>query len=157
MMVAVLLSILLAFVASYLVGMHRYDAKFRKGELGSVQLDRLADSIRTDIRQSNSVSLPADRVLLVAMPDGREIRYELTAEGCRRTEGEPRDTASKVDLFRIQPVASWILEVGPAGRRLLNVVTLRANDKVPRKPSKVLLLVHAALGADLVQQPSDAN
>jgi prepilin-type N-terminal cleavage/methylation domain-containing protein len=157
MMVAALLSMLLAFVASYLVGMHRYDAKFRKGELNSMQLNRLADSVRTDIRLSSAVSLADDQVLLVAMLDGHEIRYELVAEGCRRSAGNPNDAATRFDLFRVPLASAWMLEVGPPGRRPLQVVSLRSKERVPGQPSRVLLLVHAALGADLIQQPSEAN
>jgi hypothetical protein len=154
--VVVLLSMLLAMVVSFLVGLHRYDAKFRRSELSSAQLARLAEIIRTDIRQATAVTLLNDRALLVTTPGSTEIRYEIGAEGCRRTVSKPA-TQTMSDVFRIESSESWTLETVELGRKQLQIVSLRAEDKTAGEPETVTLLVQAALGADRVPGAPNTN
>jgi hypothetical protein len=155
--VVVLLSMLLAMVVSFLVGLHRYDAKFRRSELSSAQLARLAETIRADIRQATAVTLPNDRTLLVTIPGSTEIRYEIGAEGCRRTVNKPAETQALSDIFRIESSKSWTLETGEFGRKQLQIVSLYAEAKTAGGPKSVTLLVQAALGADRVPGETNTN
>jgi prepilin-type N-terminal cleavage/methylation domain-containing protein len=157
LVVVALLSMLLAFVTSFLVGLHRYDVKFRKGELRRAQLARLTETIRSDIRQGSTVSLPTDQSLLVTTSDGRETRYEIIQEGCRRTASELGVVPPMVDVFRIGPAESWTLDTGPPGRRPLYVVTVRSKKKAGGAPGTVSALVQAALGADDIRMADNTN
>jgi prepilin-type N-terminal cleavage/methylation domain-containing protein len=157
LVVVALLSMLLAFVTSFLVGLHRYDVKFRKGELRRAQMARLTETIRSDIRQGSTVSLPTDQILLVTTSDGREIRYEIIQEGCRRTASELGVVPPMVDVYRIGPAESWTLNTGPPGRQPLYVVSLRSKKKTEGVPGSVSALVQAALGADDIRTADNAN
>ena len=150
MLVVALLSILLSFVLSFLVSLQRYDAKLRNHGLRSEQLSRLAETIRSDIRQAITVSSPAKQTLRMESSDGRLVQYELTPEGCRRTVNGPDNVAASADLYRIGPADSWTIETGPAGRRPLHVVSLASKRKVASEPVNTPLLVQAALGADAI-------
>lgn len=154
--VVALISILLAFVTSFIVGLHQYDSKFRKDGVRRAQLARMAETIRTDIRQASAVSLPTGQTLLVSTEGGREIRLKIVPEGIRRTVSEP-GAAPSADLFRIGPIESWSIDTGPPGRRPLSIVSLRDKRKVDSEPATVALLVQAAIGADRTQGTSDAN
>jgi prepilin-type N-terminal cleavage/methylation domain-containing protein len=148
MTVVALTSILLSVAIAFLIGLQRFDAKLRDGDVHADRLAELAELIRTDIRQAYSVSLPTNQSLLIATSTGRQIQYDLTPEGCRRTMDDAGGATSTTDLYRIDPAESWTLETGPPGRRTLHVVRLYAKNETGEQPVRTKLLVQAALGAD---------
>jgi prepilin-type N-terminal cleavage/methylation domain-containing protein len=146
--VVALTSILLSVVISLLIGLQRYDAKLRDGDVRADRIAGLAEAIRTDIRMANSVLLPTNQSLLITTSAGRQIQFDLTEEGCRRMVNDRGGAMPTTDLYRIGPSESWTLATGPPGRRTLYVVELLAKHSTKDEPARVKLLVQAALGAD---------
>ncbi len=150
-MVAVaLLTIVMGVVISLLVSLRQWDRRLRDGNTRVEQGLRLADRLRTDIRQSTDVSLPTKDALVITSTGNKQTRYELAPEGCLRTVGAGDAATSSRDLFSIGRAASWSLEPGPPGRLPMFIVSLhRANaaDEQPVRPAPIV--VCAALGADL--------
>jgi hypothetical protein len=104
--------------------------------------------IRTDIRAADDVSLAAQTVLLIEAPNEREIRYELTALGCKRIVNEPGRGKPSVDFYAVGPALSWSLEQGPSGRLPLYIASLQRSIATKKQSAAMPFFVYAALGAD---------
>jgi prepilin-type N-terminal cleavage/methylation domain-containing protein len=149
-MVVVTLSSLVAGIAiSMLVTLQRWDARLRDHGVRSDQWLRLAESLRTDIRRGEEVSLPSDRSLRVRLAEGGYVLYELMEAGCQRSIHAADDARPTRDLFAVGGAWEWTLENGPKGTRPLYVVALRSTaGRQEGESRRTPLLVHAALGAD---------
>ena len=159
MVVVGLSSVLLGVVVTMLIGVRQWDRKFRNHGVHSDQLARLSSSIRADARRASDVSLPNANTLVVTAADKSQTRYELAADGCRqiikRTVDGPDEQAN---LFTIGPAESWALEHGAAGRLPATIVSLTGTQSDKSAPDSVLLLVCAAIGADLpAPKPASAS
>jgi type II secretory pathway pseudopilin PulG len=140
-------SILAGVVLSLLVGLRDWDRSMRRRSVYNEQLARLGETLRTDIRRASEIALPMARAIVIRSTNEQEIRYELSADGCRRMVTIPGDPTPRTDVFAVGPTTSWTLEPGPSGRRPLFAVTLhraRPNDKGPVAP----LVVYATTGTD---------
>jgi hypothetical protein len=147
-------------VISLLVSLRQWDRRLREGSARIEQALRLAQTMRTDIRQGTNVSLPAKDTLVITSNGNTETRYELAADGCRRTVGIADKAATTRDLFSIGNASIWSLENGPPGRRRMIIVSFDRSDAADDRPARpVPLLVYAALGADLptMEPATDAS
>jgi hypothetical protein len=143
-----LASVVMGVVISLVVVLMQKDRQVRLFAVQSDRHNQLAEALRTDIRRADELSLVAPTVLVVRVPDEREMRYEITAGGCRRIVAEPGQRKPRVDFYAVGPAAAWSLKKGPPGRRPLYIATLQrtsATKKLPETP----FFVYAALGADL--------
>ena len=151
MVVITVSSVILAMAVALAVSLKQADRNLRLHGVQNARLIELAERLRSDIRQGSDVSQPVGGVLLVSTARGGQLRYELTADGCVRSESSSDAAKSRSDLFSIGSADSWTLEEGPPGRRRLLMVTL--NRPQPEVATKGLrrtpLMVYAALGADL--------
>jgi hypothetical protein len=155
MVVTAVSTVIMGAVIFLAIALKQRDHAVRKLAVESERQSELAETLRSDIRLASDVSLPAETLLVVTAPDGRQMRYELAASGCRRTVVEPGVTAPRVELFLVGAAALWELDNGPAGRRPLRIVTLRRPvATVDARASGMPLLVYAALGADLPPAPT---
>lgn len=147
--VIVLSTLVLGVVVTLLAGLGRFDRSLREGWVRNAQVDRLSETLRADIRRAADVTLAADGTLVVTEPGGDVLtRYELVPEGCLRTI-EVASQRESIDLFTVGRAESWSLDVGPAGRRPMLVITLqRSDDPEGRQASFMPLFMCAALGAD---------
>lgn len=150
-MVVVTLSILiLGLATSLFVAVQRRDFRIRGFAVEWERHAALVEQLRIDLRGATRASLADKGVLLVEQPGSRQIRYELSASGCRRSAQEPGQTTPRVEMFAVSRADAWTLEPGPPGRRQMFVVSLRRGERSEAPVgTKAPLLVYAALGADL--------
>jgi prepilin-type N-terminal cleavage/methylation domain-containing protein len=145
--VVALTSILFGVAMSLLLGLRDWDRSMRRQSVQNEQLVRLGDALRTDIRQAADVSLQSDEAVVIRDYNQKQIRYELTPEGCRRIVTTPGDAQPLTDLFAVGPAMSWTLEPGAPGKRPLFAVTLH-RASLDNEKRTAPLLVHAIVGAD---------
>jgi prepilin-type N-terminal cleavage/methylation domain-containing protein len=153
LVVVALASIVMSVIVAMFVALIQKDRQVRLFGLHSERQGDLAETIRTDIRAAEDVSLVAQTVLLVEAPDERETRYELTAGGCKRIVSEPGMKNPSVDFYAIGPALGWSLQQGPSGQRPLYIASLHRSTEMEKHATVVPFFVYAALGADL----PDAN
>lgn len=147
MVVVALTSILCGVAMSLLIELRDWDRNMSRQSIQNEQLLRLSEVMRTDIRQAAEVSLSSEEAIVIRSPNEKQIRYELTPEGCRRIETTSGDSKSLSDLFAVGRATSWTLEPGAPGNRPLFAVTLYRTSPDNEKRTAPLL-VHAAVGAD---------
>jgi len=145
--VVALTSILFGVAMSLLLGLRDWDRSMRRQSVQNKQLVRLGEALRTDIRQAADVSLPSDDAIVIRNSNQKQIRYEWTPDGCRRTVTTPGDAQALIELFAVGPAMSWKLEPGAPGKRLLFAATLHSTSPDNEKRAAPLL-VHAIVGAD---------
>jgi prepilin-type N-terminal cleavage/methylation domain-containing protein len=147
-------SLLMGIVVSLMLGLKQWDRVSRTNSVRSEQLLRLAGVLRTDIRAGRDVLVSVEGPLVVMTASGEQLRYELGADGCRRTVVAPGDAAPRTDLFAIGQAANWIVERKATSRRPLVAVTLAnaAAEGERGGPRLLPFLVCAAMGADLVER-----
>ena len=147
MVVVALTSILFGVAISLLVGLRDWDRNMRRHSIQNEQLMRLGEVMRADIRQAAEVSLLSENAVVIRSSDEKQVRYELSPEGCRRIVTVSGATKPLTDLYAVGPATSWTLEPGAPGKRPLFAVTLHRTS--PDNERRVApLLVHAAVGAD---------
>src|SRR5688500_16633013 len=66
--------VVLGAATSLLVGLHRWNYRFRDQAVRAEQLALLSETIRSEIRSATDVSLPAKESLLITGTDERTIR-----------------------------------------------------------------------------------
>jgi hypothetical protein len=142
--------VVLGAATSLLVGLNRWNYRFRDQAVRAEQLALLSETIRSEIRDATDVSLPARDSLRIAGPDERTIRYTLTPAGCERTVQVGDDPVESRDLFRVGENLVWKLEPVAADAPLTVIVTLERND---RDAAATQLLIAATRGADLELAP----
>jgi hypothetical protein len=150
-------AVLLGVVISLAVSLQHWDSRFRDHAVQNDQLTRLTESIRSDIRRANDVSLPNKNQLAISTANGIAIRYEIQPEGCRRVTKQPGATAERTELFTIKPDAFWTIERETAGRRPAIVVSLQEPGADAITTGLTQMLVYAALGADVPDEPIIEN
>ena len=146
LIVTTLVSILMAVVGTLAVHLRQWDRHVRDHSQHDTQLTNLAETIRADIRLATSITQPEKKILAITGPDGRQIRYELQPDGCRRTLKFPGDST---ELFAIGPANSWKLETATPGRRPAYTVSLERSDSDQATSQPVPFFVYAAVGGDL--------
>ena len=67
----------MSVVGTLAVHLRQWDRHVRDHSQHGNQLTNLAETIRADIRRATSVTLPEKKIVAIAGPDSREIRYEL--------------------------------------------------------------------------------
>jgi prepilin-type N-terminal cleavage/methylation domain-containing protein len=149
MVVVSLSSVLLGVVITVAVGLQQWDSRFREHAVHGDQLARLAEAIRSDIRQATDVSLPGKDVLAIAAANGIKISYEIRPEGCQRMTKRFDAASQPGELFTIGPVSHWKVEREAGGRRPAVVISLEAPGADEFKTGPTQMLVYATLGADL--------
>lgn len=149
LVVVALSSIVMSVTVAVLVAIIQKDRQVRQFGVHSERQGDLAEMIRTDIRRADDVTLPAPTVILIEIPDEREIRYELTAGGCKRIASEPGTGKPRVDFYAVGPAVAWSLTQGPSGRLPLYITSLHRSTKIENQSPAMPFFVYAALGADL--------
>ena len=144
--VVALASILCGVAMSLLIGLRDWDRNMRQQSIQNEQLMRLSEMMRTDIRLAAEVSLPSNDAIIIRDSNQKQIRYELTPEGCHRIVTLP-DAKPLADLFAVGRATTWTLEPGAPGNRPLFAVTLHRPSPDNEKRAAPLL-VYAAVGAD---------
>jgi type II secretory pathway pseudopilin PulG len=147
MIVVAMTSILCGVAISLLLGLRDWDRDMRRQSMQSEQAMRLCEAMRTDIRQAAEVLQPSEDAVVIRSPNEKEIRYEITPEGCRRVVTTSNSAKPLTDLFSVGPAKSWALEPGAPGKRPLFAVTLHPVSPDNEKHTAPLV-VHAAVGAD---------
>jgi prepilin-type N-terminal cleavage/methylation domain-containing protein len=153
MVVVAISSVLLGVAISLVVGLQHWDRRFRDHALTGEHLARLSEAIRTDIRNASNVTLSVDTTLVVATHD-REIRYELRPEGCLRVVKQLVGATERSELFTFGSAPSWELKRGTPGRRPIIIVSLQRPGAKETDSIVTLLMVYAAMGADLPRTAS---
>lgn len=158
-MVAVaLLTIVMGVVVSLLISLRQRDRRLRDSNKRAEQTLRLAEAMRSDIRRATDVSRPTRNILIIDFGGETQARYELAADGCRRSVEIEDQSVTSRDLYSIGPAVAWSLENGPPGRRPMIIVTLDNTDGAyDRQSPAVPLVVYAALGADLPNGKSESD
>jgi type II secretory pathway pseudopilin PulG len=158
-MVAVtLLALIMGVVLALFVGLRKRDRAFREQDEQIRQSLRLVETLRRDIRQSTSVTLPAANSLLIASTSDREIKYTLTPDGCERQSSHHGGADMSRDLFAIGTGGTWTFEQGPPGRKPLAIVAVKLKKTSEEQPDGFPAVVCAAIGADAqpAALPNDA-
>jgi prepilin-type N-terminal cleavage/methylation domain-containing protein len=147
-------SLLMGVVVSLMLGLKQWDRVSRATSVRNEQLLRLAGTLRTDIRGGSDVLLSVEGPLVVMTASGEQLRYELGADGCRRTVIAPGGAGPRTDLFAIGKASNWIVERKAPGRRPLVAVTLESPAAKDGTAERRLLpfLVCAAVGADRAER-----
>ena len=153
MVVVALSSLLMGVAISLGIALKQADRGMRQADLRSDRWGALAETLRADIRQAVDVSRASAKSLVVSMPDGRDVRYEVGQDGCERIVMSPGEPRAGKDLFEVGPADAWELEAGTTGRHRLLIVTMErlalSQRQKPTTRRSVPLVVYAALGADL--------
>jgi type II secretory pathway pseudopilin PulG len=149
MVVVTLVSILLSVIGTLAIRLRQLDRQVRDRIQHGNQLALLAATIRGDVRQATSVTLPAKNIVAISGSDNRDIRYELQSAVCRRIVKSPGETSPKLDTFTIGPAESWKLETAAPGRRPAYTITLEPSDSGKVTFRSAPFFVYAALGIDL--------
>lgn len=148
MIVVAMTSILCGVAISLLLGLREWDRDMRRQSMQSEQLMRLCDAMRTDIRQAAEVLQPSeDAVVIRSSSNEKQIRYEISSEGCRRIVTTSESAKPLTDLFAVGPAKSWTLEPGAPGKRPSFAVTLHPL-RLDNKKHAAPLVVYAAVGTD---------
>jgi prepilin-type N-terminal cleavage/methylation domain-containing protein len=160
MLVVIALSSLVFGIAiSLMLSMQKFDRHRVTNNSSNEQLLRLADTLRADIRAGSDVRLADEKSLVVRMPSGEQIRYEIKSDGCRRAMVTPDASQLHADLFAIGKATQWNVEQTKSGRSPLVAVTLeqRVHKNQPTSPKLMPFLVCAALGADTADSVEQAE
>jgi len=147
--VVTLTTILCGVAMSLLFGLREWDRDMWKGSVQNEQLVRLGEVMRTDLRKASEVLQPSDEVIALQLP-AEQIRYELLAEGCRRTVTHAGESQAAIELFAVGAGKSWTLKPGPSGKRPLFEVAFQRQSK-DNETLAATLVVYAAVGADELQ------
>lgn len=148
--VAVVSSLVLGIVVSLLVALQRHDQSIRRHSLRNDQVARLAEAVRADVRRGTTVAAPSADELVVDGVGGGNVHYKIVAEGCERTTIATDSETPTRELFSVGSASAWQIEFGPAGRRPLYTVSLLSEDDFAGESSKSLVVVQAALGAEVL-------
>jgi prepilin-type N-terminal cleavage/methylation domain-containing protein len=157
MVVVVALSaVLLGIVISLAQSLMRWDQLSHTRGVRGEQLAELAELLRTDVRHGTDLLIVAGGPLVVTSSAGKQIRYDLEKEGCRRTIVSDGTAESRTDLLTIGEAQTWTIEKTVTGRRPLILITLERVAIADPPTAPTPFLVQAELGADLVrlEQPS---
>lgn len=156
MVVVALTTIVAALAITVLAAVKQWDRRLRDHDQANAQVLRLADTIRTDIRGSESVLQPTADTLVAQLGAGRKVRYVLDGDECRRMAEGAGEAA--VDRFAIGPASSWKLVRGEPGRRPQIVIELERSAAAGEAEARyVPLLVCGVLGADRAVRPATAD
>ena len=152
-------SLVVAIVVSLMISLQKFNRNSVANNAHSDQLLRLAETLRSDIRAGNDVRLTDEGPLLVTGSTGKEVRYELTADGCRRTATTPAGDETRTDLFTIGKATKWNLEQLAPGRQPLVAVTLSqpVNKNASEAHELLPFVVLAAVGADRIEAEPREN
>jgi hypothetical protein len=131
------------------IHLRQWDRKVRDHSEHGNRLASLAETIRADVRRATSVTLPEKKIVAIAGPGGREIRYELESGGCRRVVKTPGESSPKTETFSIGPADVWKLETIAAGRRPGYAISLERSESDKVNSQSAPFYVYAALGSDL--------
>lgn len=148
LVVTTLVSILMAVVGTLAVHLRQWDRHVRDHSQHGTQLTNVAEMIRADIRRATGVTRPEKKILAITAADGREIRYELQPDGCRRTIKSPGDKAVSTEIFAIGLANAWIVEPATPGRRPAYMVSLDRSDTDQATSQPVPFFVYAAIGSE---------
>jgi hypothetical protein len=149
LVVTTLVSILLAVVGTLAIRLRQWDRHVRDHSQHNSQSTSLAAAIRADIRRATGVTRPEKNVVAIAGPDGREIRYELHTDGCRRMSKSSGEKSDRIEQFAIGPADFWIVETANPGRRTAYTISLARPDADKATSQPVPFFVYAAVGSDL--------
>lgn len=138
--------VVLGSATALLVGLHRWDQRFRDQGVRTEQLALLSETIRSDIRAATDVALSDRETLTVKGADERTIRYALTSAGCERTIRLGIEPIKQRDLYRVGADLHWQLEP-PAGEATSATTVIL--ERPSRDTPATLLFVAAIRGADL--------
>jgi len=148
MVVVTVMSLIVGVALSLLVSLRNWDRTARDRNARNDQLIRLAEMLRTDIREAREVSMPSERTLLIEQPDNQRIEYELGDSGsCRRTKRQGESAEPIVDSFTVGPASAWALDRNDAGAQPSLAILIARPSQTERLPAP--LLVRATLAADL--------
>jgi type II secretory pathway pseudopilin PulG len=148
LVVVTLLTILLGIVGSLAVHLRQWDRQVRDHSLHGNQLANLAETLRADVRRATGVTLPEKNIVAIVGPEGREIRYELQPDACRRTVKIPGEPTAKTETFAIGPADSWKLEMAAPSRYPAYTLSLERSDFGKATSQSAPFVVYAALGSD---------
>jgi type II secretory pathway pseudopilin PulG len=143
-----LVSLLLSIVGTVAVRLRQWDRQMRDRSQYGDQFVKLSESMRADIRRATGVTQPDKKTIAITTSDYREIRYELMADGCRRTVKSSDKPFPAADTFAIGAGQFWRLEIAAPGRRPAYTVVLESSDSNHADSVPAPFFVYAALGAD---------
>lgn len=148
-MVAVTVTVLVLGVAlSFAARLQQWDRRHRGHLPRNEQLSRLAETLRTDVRRAEDLALPTPQELVATTTGHGHIRYQLTAEGCRRTVEATDATPEAAELFAIGPTGTWELDRNTTGHLPLASISIKPTAEPDAATGNLTLNVLAAIGAD---------
>src|SRR5690349_8911620 len=101
-MVAVALTtILLSVVASLTVGLQQWDRRFRTTNVRLDNQARLAEVLRSDIRNADDLSQPEKETFVLTSHNQRQIRYKFRPDGCERVVTAATNATESNEMFTI--------------------------------------------------------
>jgi hypothetical protein len=92
----------MAAVGTLAVHLRQWDRHVRDHRQHGSQLSNLAEALRADIRRATGVTQPEKNIVAIAAADGREIRYELQPDSCRRTVKSPGEKSPRIETFVVE-------------------------------------------------------
>jgi prepilin-type N-terminal cleavage/methylation domain-containing protein len=150
MVVATLTSILLGVMTSLAISLQQWDRRFRTTGLRFENQARLAEVLRSDVRNADNVSVPEKGAFILTSHDHYQKRYKLRPDGCERVVANAKNATESHEEFTIGMNGSWQVETDSSGRQPAVVVSF---DESPTTGSKGIwspnMYVYATLGADV--------
>lgn len=110
MVVITLTSMLVGLVATYMATLLRLGNSTREQSVHRMQVERLTDSIRHDLRRAIGVTQSSDKVLEVQLPDGVAWRYVLENGRCTRSQPTDNGQENAKQVYTVGPTKGWRLE-----------------------------------------------
>jgi type II secretory pathway pseudopilin PulG len=148
LVVTTLMTIVLAIVTTLAVRLRQWDRQVREHGQHINQLAALAEAIRADARHASKVVLPEKTTIAIGDSDGREIRYELRPDGCRRVAKAPGAASPEIEIFAIGSAEAWKLDSAEPGLHPAYLLSLERSEPEKANSRPTPFFVYATIGGD---------